>query len=132
MTGAAGSSGYLDVWTTTGLTVGLVAAAVCVVAGLRGRSPDRWSLGATAVLEAVLLLVVGSFLVRSLRGESPVGPAWELWAYLVTVLLLPVLAVVWAREEPSRWSTFVLALAGFVTAVMTARAGQVWYGVGLS
>lgn len=131
MTGTPGTVDYLDVWTTTGLAVGLLAATVCVVAGLRGRPPDRWTLGTTVALEVVLLVVVGSFLVRSLGGEASVGPVWELWAYLVTVLLLPVLALLWAREEPSRWSTFVLALAGFVAAVMTARAGQVWYGVGL-
>lgn len=130
MTSTPETTGYLDVWTTSGLVAGLLVAAVCVVAGLKGQPPGRWTLGATAVLEVVLLVVVGSFLVRSLGGESSVGPAWELWAYLVTVLLLPVLAVVWAREEPSRWSTFVLALAGFVAAVMTARAGQVWNGVG--
>lgn len=130
MTQPAGSGSYLDAWTTAGLTVGLLAAAVCVIAGLKGQPPNRLSLGATALLEVTLLVVVGNFLVRSLDGEGPVGPAWELWAYLITVLLLPVLAVIWAREEPSRWSTFVLALAGFVAAVMTARAGQVWYGVG--
>ena len=32
----------------------------------------------------------------------------------VTPVLLPALALIWAREEKSRWSTFVLAVAAFV------------------
>lgn len=122
---------YLDTPTATVLAIGLLAAGVCVVAGLRGRPPGTVTLGATAVLEVALLAILATYLVRTVDGQSPVGPVWELWAYLVTVVLLPVLAVVWAREEPTRWSTFVLALAGFVAAVMTARAAQVWYGVGV-
>lgn len=121
---------YLDGWTVALLLVGLATATVCAVTGLRGRPPGRLALGATAVLQATVTVVVGSYLVRSLGGESPVGPAWELWAYLVTVLLLPALGWVWARGEPSRWSSFVLAVAAFVAAVMVARAAQIWYGVG--
>jgi hypothetical protein len=121
---------YLDTPTTVVLVVGLLVAGVCVVAGLRGRPPGALTLGATAVLEVALIAVLATYAVRTADGQSPVGPAWELWAYLVTVVMLPALAVVWAREEPTRWSTFVLALAGFVAAVMTARAAQVWYGVG--
>lgn len=131
MTVPAEPVSYLDTPTVIVLVVGLVAAAVCVVAGLRGRPPGALTLGATAVLELALVGVLVTYVVRTAGGQSSVGPAWELWAYLVTVVLLPVLAVIWAREEPTRWSTFVLALAGFVAAVMTARAAQVWYGVGV-
>src|SRR5699024_10215910 len=98
--------------------------------GLRGRGPGRLTLGVTMALQAVVTVVVASYLVRSLGGESPVGPAWELWAYLVTVLMVPAVAWLWARSDPTRWGTFVLALAGFVVAVMGARSGQLWHGVG--
>lgn len=131
MTAPAEPVPYLDTPTTIVLVVGLVAAGVCLVAGLRGRPPGPVTLGATGVLEVALLGIVATYLARTVEGQTPVGPGWELWAYLVTVVLLPVLAVIWAREEPTRWSTFVLALAGFVAAVMTARAAQVWYGVGV-
>lgn len=78
-----------------------------------------------------MALVVGSYAWRSIAGgQDPVGPVWELWSYLVTILLLPALAWWWARAEPTRWSTFVLAVAGFVVAVMGARSAQIWYGVG--
>lgn len=121
---------YMDGWTVALLVVGLVTATVCAVTGLRGRPPGRLALGATALLQATVTVVVGSYLVRSVGGESPVGPAWELWAYLVTVLLLPALGWIWARQERTRWSSFVLAVTAFVAAVMVARAAQIWYGVG--
>ena len=110
---------------------GLVAATVCAVAGLRGRPPGPVTLGVTAALQAVVTAVVASYLLRSVNGESPEGPAWELWAYLVTVLMVPAVAWLWTRTDHSRWGTFVLALAGFVVAVMGARAAQIWHGVGL-
>lgn len=122
---------YLDPWTTVCLTTGLLVAALCVVAGLRGRPPGRVTLGATMVLQVVLTGYVLRYLVISLGGQSPVGPVWELWAYLVTVLMLPVLGLLWARDEPTRWGVLVLAVAAFVAAVMCARAAQIWAGVGM-
>lgn len=122
---------YLDTWTVVLLAVGLAVAGLCAVRGLQARPPDRLTTAATAVLQLVVTVVVASYLGRTLGGSSPVGPAWELWAYLVTVLMLPPAAWLWARSEPTRWSTLVLAMAAFVTAVMGARAAQIWYGVGL-
>lgn len=126
-----GSSSYLDAPTLALLLGGMVVALVALVAGLNGRPPGRITVGLTALLQAGVLAYVALYLLRQLRGESPVGPGWELWAYLVTVLMLPVLALVWAREERTRWSTFVLAVAAFTVAVMGARSAQIWYGVGM-
>lgn len=125
------SSSYLDPPTLTLLVGGMVVALVALVAGLNGRPPGRVTVGLTALLQAGVLAYVALYLLRQLGGQSPVGPAWELWAYLVTVLMLPVLALVWAREERTRWSTFVLAVAAFTVAVMGARSAQIWYGVGM-
>lgn len=125
------TTSYLDGWTTALLITGLVAAAICVVAGLRGHGPGRITLAVTAVLQLVVTAVFAVYLVRSIGGEAPVGPVWELWAYLVTVLMVPVVAWMWTRTDSTRWGTFVLALAGFVVAVMGARAAQIWYGVGV-
>lgn len=122
--------GYLDAVTITGLVFGLIVAAICTLAGLHGRPPGRVTVGATWALQVVVTVINGIYLWRVLDGQSPVGPSWELWSYLVTILLLPVLAVIWARQEPSRWSTFVLAVAAFIGAVMIARCGQIWYGLG--
>src|SRR5699024_28227 len=130
-TAVTSGSSYLDGWTITLLVTGLIAAGVCGVAGLRGHGPGRITLGVTAVLQAVVTVVFGVYLVPSLGGDAPVGPAVELWAYLVTVLMVPAVAWVWTRTDSSRWGTFVLALAGFVVAVMGARCAQIWYGVGV-
>lgn len=126
-----GSSAYLDPPTLAMLLGGTAVALVALVAGLRGRAPGRVTVGLTVLLQAAVLVYTALYLLRQLRGESSVGPAWELWAYLVTVLLLPALALIWARAEPTRWSTFVLAVAAFTVAVMAARSAQIWYGVGM-
>lgn len=128
---STGSSAYLDGWTVTLLVTGLICAGVCAVSGLRGHGPGRITLGLTALLQGVVTAVFVIYLLRTFAGQSPAGAAWELWAYLVTVLMVPVVAWQWTRTDTSRWGTFVLALAGFVVAVMGARAAQIWHGVGL-
>lgn len=134
LTGAAPTttgSAYLDPPTLALLLGGLAIALLCLVAGLNGRPPGRVTLGLTWLLQAAVVAYCATYLGRQLGGASPVGPGWELWAYLVTILLLPALALVWAQQEPTRWSTFVLAVAAFVVAVMSARTAQIWYGVGM-
>jgi|GEM_PF-357517 len=123
---------YLDGWATAALSVGLLVAALCLVAGLRGRPPGRWTVGASVILQVVLLAYLVRYLVAMATGSSPVGPAWELWAYLVTVAVLPALGLAWAREEHSRWGTLVLAVMAVVAAVMCGRVAQIWYGVGVA
>lgn len=121
---------YLDGWSIGLLLIGLVTMGVCLVSGLRGRPPGRLTLGATLVLQLAVAVFFAIYLLRSSAGESPAGPFWELWAYLVTILFLPAVAWLWARDDETRWGTFVLALAGFVVAVMGARTAQIWHGVG--
>lgn len=125
------SSAYLDGPTIALLVGGMVVAGICAISGLNGRPPGRLTLGLTWLMQAAVTAYCIWYLTRQLGGESPQGPTWELWAYLVTILLLPALALVWAREEPSRWSTIVLAVAAAVVAVMAARTAQIWAGIGL-
>ena len=125
------SSAYLDPPTLVLLLGGMAIALLCLVAGLNGRPPGRVTVGVTMLLQAGVVAYVASYLGRQVGGASPVGPTWELWAYLVTILLLPALALIWAQQERTRWSTFVLAVAAFVVAVMGARSAQIWYGVGM-
>lgn len=127
----SGGSSYLDTPTLVLLVGGLVVAFVCLISGLNGRAPGRVTVGLTWLVQLAVIVYCGIYLGRQLSGESPVGPGWELWAYLVTILLLPALALIWAREEPSRWSTFVLAVAAFTVAVMAARTAQIWVGIGM-
>ncbi|MGB7448858.1 MAG: hypothetical protein WA892_06985 [Ornithinimicrobium sp.] len=123
---------YLDSWTTAALSLALLVAAVCLVAGLRGRAPGRWTITATVVLQLAMLGYLLRYGAAMVTGDGPVGPAWELWAYLVTVAVLPALGLAWAREEHSRWGTLVLAAMAVVAAVMCGRVAQIWYGVGVA
>jgi cytochrome bd-type quinol oxidase subunit 2 len=125
------SSAYLDAPTLAILVGGLAVALLCLVRGLNGRAPGRVEVALTALLQLGVVAYAAWYLVRQLSGEESAGPGWELWSYLVTILLLPALALLWAREERTRWSTFVLAVAAFVVAVMGARCAQIWHGVGL-
>ncbi|CAN5537278.1 hypothetical protein BH23ACT6_BH23ACT6_12630 [soil metagenome] len=123
---------YLDGWTAVALAVGLAVALICLVAGLRGHPPGAITITATLVLQLTMLGYALRYAVAQAGEQSSVGPAWELWAYLVTVLILPALGLAWAKEEHSRWGTLVLAVAAFVAAVMCGRVAQIWYGVGVS
>lgn len=125
------ANAYLDPWTLTILVGGMVIALVALIAGLNGRPPGRITVGLMVLLEAAVLAYAALYLFRQVGGSHPIGPAWELWSYLITIMLLPVLALIWSREEPTRWSTFVLAVAAFTTAVMAARCAQIWHGVGM-
>lgn len=131
-TGETVTTQYLDVYTSLALGLGLAVAALCAIAGLRGKAPGPWLLGSTMVLQVALLAYAGRYLFLSMNGESSIGPVWELWAYLVTIVMLPALGLIWAKDEPSRWGSFVLAVAAFVAAVMCGRAAQIWAGVGMS
>ncbi len=123
---------YLDGWTALALTVGLLVAGVCLIAGLRGNPPGSVTITATVLLQLTMIGYLLRYAVALTGGEASVGPAWELWAYLVTVLMLPAVGLLWAKEEHSRWGTLVLAVVAFVAAVMCARVAQIWYGVGFA
>lgn len=131
VTVASSASDYLDPFTMTLLVGGMAIALITLIAGLNGRPPGRVTAGLMVLLEAGVLAYAGLYLTRHLGGDSPAGPTWELWSYLITIMLLPLLALIWAREEPTRWSTFVLAVAAFTTAIMAARCAQIWHGVGM-
>lgn len=122
---------YIDTPLAVIMALGIAATAWCLVVGLRGLAPGRYTFAVVAVLDLALIAFLGIFVGRSIGGEESVGPLWELWAYLVTLVLLPVLGVIWARQERTRWSAFVLAVACLVAWVMAARTNQVWYGVGI-
>lgn len=115
------------------LTIVIIAVAIasgllCLVLGLSGRAPSDLSLGAMLLVELVLLVQIVVAIVAPLAGNRPTGNGLEFWLYLITALLLPPLAVIWALvERSSRWSTVVLAVAAFAVAVMTYRMGQIWF-----
>ncbi|GAT72819.1 hypothetical protein [Microbacterium hydrocarbonoxydans] len=113
------------------LTVAQIAVAVaaglfCLAAGLLGRRPSDFTVGALALVEALLLVQVIVSILAPLTGNPPTGDLLEFWVYLVSAVLLPVGAVLWALMERSRWSTVVLGVAALAIAIMLWRMQVIW------
>ena len=113
-------------FTLAQIVVAVVAGAFCVVAGLAGRRPSDWSVGAVALVEALLVAQVVTAIIAPLVGNPPTGDLLEFWVYLVSAVLLPVGAVLWALMERSRWSTVILGVAALAIAIMVWRMHVIW------
>ncbi|WP_223625519.1 hypothetical protein [Microbacterium sp. EST19A] len=114
-------------WLTIVQIVAAVAAGVfCLVAGFVGRRPSDFSVGALALVEALLVVQIVVAIVAPLTGNPPTGDLLEFWVYLVSAALLPVGAVLWALMERSRWSTVILGVAALAIAIMLWRMQVIW------
>ena len=113
------------------LTIAQIAVAVaagifCIVAGLSGRRPSDISVGALALVGVLLVVQVIVAIVAPLAGNPPTGDLLEYWVYLVSAVLLPIGAVLWALMERSRWSTVILGVAALAIAIMLWRMQVIW------
>ena len=114
-------------WLTIVQIVLAVAAGLfCLAAGLIGRRPSDYTVGALAVVEVLLVVQVVVAIIAPLAGNPPTGDLLEFWVYLVSAVLLPVGAVLWALMERSRWSTVILGVAALAIAVMLWRMQVIW------
>jgi hypothetical protein len=114
--------------TTVQLAVAVIAGLLCIILGLIGRPPSDVSLGAALLVEAMLVIHIVVSLVSPLAGNLPTGSGLEYWVYLITALLIPPLAVLWALlERRSRWSTAVIGVACLAVAVMVWRMHEIWF-----
>ena len=107
--------------------VAVIAGLLCLVLGLSGRKPNDLALGATAVVELLLIAQIVTSLVAPAFGNLPTGSGLEFWVYLVSAAIIPPAAIVWALLDRTRWSTVVLAVGCFAVAVMIYRMGQIWF-----
>jgi hypothetical protein len=114
-------------WLTLVQVVVAAAAGVfCVALGLAGRRPSDYSVGSLALVELLLVVQVVVAIVAPFVGNSPTGDLLEYWVYLVSAVLLPIGAVLWALMERSRWSTVILGVAGLAVAIMVWRMYAIW------
>ena len=114
-------------WLTLVQVVVAAAAGVfCVALGLAGRRPSDYSVGSLALVELLLVVQVVVAIVAPLVGNPPTGDLFEYWVYLVSAVLLPIGAVLWALMERSRWSTVILGVAGLAVAIMVWRMYAIW------
>lgn len=113
-------------FTVVQIVLAVLAGGFCVVLGLAGRRPSDYSVGAIALVEVLLIAQVVAAIVAPLAGNPPTGDLLEFWVYLVSAVLLPVGAVLWALMERSRWSTVILGVAALAIAVMLWRMQVIW------
>ena len=112
----------------TDIEVGVAAAVgvLCLVLGLFGRKPGDLTLGATALVELVLLAQLVIAIVSPFAGNNPTGSLIEFYIYLIAALVIPLLATFWAFVERDRWSTVILGVAALAIAVMVVRMDIIW------
>lgn len=113
-------------FTVVQIVLAVLAGGFCVVLGLADRRPSDYSVGAIALVEVLLIAQVVAAIVAPLAGNPPTGDLLEFWVYLVSAVLLPVGAVLWALMERSRWSTVILGVAALAIAVMLWRMQVIW------
>ncbi|MFV0374516.1 hypothetical protein [Microbacterium sp.] len=110
--------------------VQVIAATIvgvgCIVLGLAGRRPSDLTVGGMAVVVLLLIGQVVVAIVAPLAGNPPAGSLLEFWVYLVSAVLLPPAAVLWALIERSRWSTVIMGVAALAVAVMVWRMQVIW------
>ena len=113
-------------FTIVQVAIAVLVGLVCVVAGLAGRRPSDLTVGGMAVVLLLLLAQVVMGVVAPLSGNPPTGSLLEFWVYLVSAVLLPPAAVLWALVERSRWSTVIMGIAALAVAVMVWRMHAIW------
>ena len=97
--------------------------------GIFKRPPSWWSVGAVALVEALLLVQLVVSIVLVVQGKQAVGDTVEFFGYIITALVVPPAAIAWAVIERTRWSTLVLGVSGLTVAVMLVRMWQIWTGI---
>jgi len=117
----------IEWFTTAQVIVAVVAGALCLVLGLAGKTPNDLTLGVTAFVELLLIAQVVVSIVAPFTGNTASGSVLEFWVYLVSAVLIPPAAVLWALVDRGKWSTAILGVACLAVAVMVYRMGQIWF-----
>ncbi len=122
----------IEWFTTIAIIVSVIAGLIALVLGGIGRTPDDCSVLATAAVALVLIVQIVIGIVAPFVGNEPTGDIVEWWIYLVTALVLPVAAIVWALVDRTRWATVVMGVASLAVAVMLFRMNQIWFVQGVA
>ncbi len=122
----------IEWFTTIAIAVSVIAGLIALVLGGMGRKPDDYSVLATAAVALVLSVQIVIGIVAPFVGNQPTGDIVEWWIYLVTALVLPVGAIIWALVDRSRWATVVMGVASLAVAVMLFRMNQIWFVQGVA
>jgi len=116
----------IEIFTWVQVVVAIVAGLLCIIVGLAGRPPADITLGSLALVEVLLVAQVVVALFAPAFGNTATGSVLEFWVYLVSAVLIPPFAALWALIDRGRWSTVVLGVAALSIAVMVYRMQQIW------
>lgn len=113
-------------FTIAQIVVAVVAGVLATALGLARRPPSDVSLGGAALVGVLLLAQVVLAIVGPAVGNAPSGNPYEFWAYLVSAVIIPPVAILWALIERSRWATVVVGIACLSIAIMLYRMEIIW------
>ncbi|QCR19641.1 hypothetical protein [Agrococcus sp. SGAir0287] len=106
--------------------IAVLGAAVAVAGIVRVRMNDLVLAAAALTMLSLVVQVVAS-IVAPIVGAGPTGDLLEYWVYLVSALLIPPAATLWAFAEKGRWGVLVVGVGLLAVAVMVYRMHQIWF-----
>lgn len=110
------------------IAVALIAAVIALVIFAIKKPPNDFTI-LPAVITAVLLIAqIIVMIIAPFVGNPAVGDPLEIWLYLITAFAMPIVAVVWALTDRTKWANLVLAVVQASVAVMTWRMLSLWLG----
>jgi len=118
----------IEILYQVGLWLSLAVGLLSLLLGLIGRPPSGISVGAQALGELYLIVQLVASIVIVASGARAKNDTVEFFAYLITAVIIPIGAVLWALLERSKWSTVVLGVSALAIAVMLVRMHQIWTG----
>ena len=105
----------------------LLVAAYAGVLTLGGRPFSNGLFYAVAGLEVLLIAqLVGGCIALAQTDREIDGVTFV--AYLITVVIVPVVAVLWGVSDKSRWGTGVMVIGMVTVAVLMLRLLDLWDG----
>lgn len=115
---------------TVAYTVAWLSLAIALWAAWRTVRHTRIS---NAMFYAISAVEVGTIvlLVAGIAGLASTTRDVEsavLVSYLITLVLIPPVALVWGVAEKSRWGTGVILIGMWTVGIMAIRVLQVWHG----
>ncbi|MFM8927323.1 MAG: hypothetical protein ACKOFA_03885 [Rhodoluna sp.] len=96
--------------------------------GVLQKAPSWWSVGSASLVEFALLVQLICSIVVVSTGGSAKGDTVEFFGYILTALIVPPAAVLWAVFERTKWSTLVIGISALTVAIMVVRMWQIWSG----
>lgn len=111
---------------TQSIVVAVLGAGVAI-AGLVKVKMNDLVLGAAAITLLSLIVQVVASIIAPIVGAGPSGDLLEYWVYLVSALLIPPAAVLWAFADKGRWGVLVVGVGLLAVAVMVYRMHQIWF-----